>query len=248
MKIPANNPLQHNWNIIRLDEVGSTNVYARSLGPWQAVVARWQTRGRGRHGRAWHSAEGGLWFSAVFPVPEQRDASELTAFSLCMALAIVEWLATLRVESRVRWPNDILIGDRKLAGVLVELCLPNRMIVGIGINVRNDLSLLPADLETPATRLADHSIDVPETHTILTEILKSMARQWDCFANTGFTEAREALNERWQDGRLVELETEQGLLVGRFVGVNEIGWPVLRFDDGGWRVVRGPDVRRLREI
>jgi BirA family biotin operon repressor/biotin-[acetyl-CoA-carboxylase] ligase len=239
---------QPNWMITRLEEVDSTNDYARLLKPWEAVAARAQTAGRGRHGRTWHSAHGGLWFSAVFPAPKGRDTSELTAFSLCMALAIVEWLASRGVEARVRWPNDILIGDRKLAGLLVELLLPDRIIVGVGMNVGNDLALLPPDIETPATRLADHNITLPDTTIMLVEMLETMTRAWHQFARTGFTQAREALNERWHAGRFVELEMEGGVCAGRFVGVNEQGWPVLRLEDGGWCVVRGPDVRRLREI
>ncbi len=236
------------WKIIRLEEVDSTNVYARSLGPWQVVVARTQTGGRGRHGRTWHSPEGGLWSSAVFPTPLGRDISELTAFSLCMALAIVEWLDSRGVQARVRWPNDILVDDRKLAGLLVELLLPDRMIVGIGMNVSNNLALLPPNLETPATRLADQITELPDTNILLPELLQSMTGAWHRFAEAGFAEARETLNARWQTGQLVELDMETGVCAGHFVGVDEQGWPVLRFDDGGWRVVRGPDVRRLREI
>lgn len=140
-----------------LEEVDSTNRLARAWALEGApegalVVARRQTAGRGRRGRAWHSPEGGLWLSVVLRPPA------LEGLSLAMGLAVARTCRELGVEAEIRWPNDVWAGGRKLAGVLAEGHstggADDFAIAGLGINANLHSSHFPPELEGTATSLA----------------------------------------------------------------------------------------------
>jgi BirA family biotin operon repressor/biotin-[acetyl-CoA-carboxylase] ligase len=142
-----------------LAAVDSTNDYVRRFIPQRrprVVLAAAQTAGRGRFGRFWHSPAGaGLYVSyLVFP---EWDASRSPLLNVVASLAVVRTLRRLssRLDLRIKEPNDVLVGGRKIAGILVELAtLGTRIdwaVVGIGVNVGQ--TAFPEDLPS-ATSLA----------------------------------------------------------------------------------------------
>jgi BirA family biotin operon repressor/biotin-[acetyl-CoA-carboxylase] ligase len=137
--------------------IGSTNDRALDLatggsGALTVVVAEEQTAGRGRRGSAWHSPRGsGLWMSVVLPT------TPLPHVPLLVGLAVAE--AVERAAGAVRdpfvgikWPNDLLVGPRKLGGVLCEAA-PGGVVAGIGLNVRTPSGGFPEELARLATSL-----------------------------------------------------------------------------------------------
>jgi len=124
------------------------------------VVAREQTAGRGSRGRSWHSPVGGLWLSWLC---RSRLPVGPEVLSLRAGLAVAHALERLGglPPVRLKWPNDVMIGERKVGGILCEARWqgdrPAWIAVGIGMNVRNGL---PAEVEAHATRLADYRDDV----------------------------------------------------------------------------------------
>lgn len=162
------------FKIVRLDSVDSTMTSALGRPPGSVVVAEEQTAGQGRQGRTWHSARGvGLYCSIVLEMPQPAPV-----LTLALGLAAKDAIErTAAVPCDLRWPNDVLIGERKVAGVLVQLH-DTTAIAGIGINVGH--ASFPPDLAPLATslRLAtgrDHSreillanlLDGVETYTAL---------------------------------------------------------------------------------
>ncbi len=141
--------------LVRVEEVESTNDVARQMATGglpegATVVAGRQTGGRGRFGRAWISPRGGLWCSLV--LRPGMDAG-WGLLSLAAAVAVAEAVDLVAgVQSTIRWPNDVLIGGRKVAGVLIE-ATSDAVVVGIGINANVDPDARPHDLRTPATSL-----------------------------------------------------------------------------------------------
>lgn len=151
----------------RVDEADSTMTLARrlldeGLTDPIAVIARKQTAGYGRNGRRFQSPEGGLWMTLALPLP----TAELIApagFRAGVAIACVvdQRLRTPRADDaslRIKWPNDILINDRKLCGVLGETHSTHGLdwlLVGIGMNVNNPPEELAAPLRRPATSLSE---------------------------------------------------------------------------------------------
>lgn len=120
------------------DSVDSTMDAARSLyekGKEFVVVARLQTKGRGRLGRKWVSNEGGLWLSVVW---ESVSKEVLDYLFLITAKAVVDTLKNLGIESKIKLPNDVYVENKKIAGILIENTSEN-VIIGVGINVNNPL-------------------------------------------------------------------------------------------------------------
>ena len=144
--------------------IGSTNDRALELAaggapPFTVVVAEEQSRGRGRRGAAWHSPPGsGLWMSVVLPVlsvsqvlPPRPPPGYLP---LLLGLAVAQAIeaATGAVAVGIKWPNDLMLGARKVAGILCESA-GGAAVAGIGINVRAPRGGFPDDLRGTATAL-----------------------------------------------------------------------------------------------
>jgi BirA family transcriptional regulator, biotin operon repressor / biotin---[acetyl-CoA-carboxylase] ligase len=127
-------PSHAGWTLHVVASADSTNRLARTFAPWHAIRADVQTGGYGRTGRTWISDAGGLWLSAVLPCPGPRERWEV--LPLAVGHALISALTGLGAASlRLRWPNDILSGRRKLAGLLVERHDAHTAVVGIGINI-----------------------------------------------------------------------------------------------------------------
>ncbi len=147
--------------LIRLDEVASTMEAAHAAAATgadhgTAIVARRQTVGRGTRGRVWASDVGGLWCSIVTR-PRRTDALEALSLRVGLVLATaIELAFPVLPRLEIKWPNDLLIDRRKLAGILCEARWSGAtcqwVVIGLGVNVTNDL---PDQLRAASTRLVD---------------------------------------------------------------------------------------------
>lgn len=137
------------FDIIRLDTVGSTNTYISTLPPdtraGTAVIAREQTGGRGQRGNSWESEPGSNLTMSVLLRPNQVSAREQFMVSEAVALAVARTASRFaggRQQVKVKWPNDIYAGDMKISGILIENALRGmtieRSIAGIGLNVNQE--------------------------------------------------------------------------------------------------------------
>ncbi|MEI7731990.1 MAG: biotin--[acetyl-CoA-carboxylase] ligase [Verrucomicrobiota bacterium] len=143
------------WTLHEYADVSSTSDLAATLPPWHAVRADHQQRGRGRWRRPWVSDVGGLWITAVLPTGP--DLKPWRVFPLAVGLAVVDFVRSVGVANvRLRWPNDLMVGNRKLAGLLLEEPRPGLVLAGIGINITNQPETADAALHGITTRLTDH--------------------------------------------------------------------------------------------
>lgn len=131
--------------IYRFDILGSTNDQARNpiYKEGDVVIAERQTAGRGQRGHSWESAEGeNLTFSLILE-PKFLPVNEQFLLSEVLALGLVDTLAEYGIEARIKWTNDIYVGDRKIVGMLIENSLGGgclaRTIAGIGLNVNQEV-------------------------------------------------------------------------------------------------------------
>jgi BirA family biotin operon repressor/biotin-[acetyl-CoA-carboxylase] ligase len=144
------------------DTVTSTMDIARKLArqgreEGTVVVAGTQTHGRGRSGPEWFSPRGGAWFSVLLRPPIEAERSHRAVFlaGLCVRTALKE---LCDLDTIIRWPNDILFGGRKLAGVLgkgIQADDTFYSIVGVGVNTNFSVSALPEELRNEATTTLD---------------------------------------------------------------------------------------------
>ena len=234
------------WQLASYDSLASTSDLARTLPAWNAVCARRQTAGRGRFGRRFVSDDGGLWISAVLPAGE--DAARWTGFSLMVGNHLLRMLTRLGVpEARLRWPNDLMAGNKKLAGLLIEQGTRETLTVGLGLNVRNspwekDMSLRPA-----ATRLADLLSETPALPELAVHVLDALADAHEAMLSGGFPAAVEEFNARLEP-RMVEIALlEGGTACGQFIGLDPDGNLRLVDPSGNLRIIAHPQVERLLE-
>lgn len=191
------------YRLIALDRVDSTNDEARrriaadgEIDLW--VVAAEQTKGRGRRGRTWVSARGNLFCSLVLaPHVPMAEAAQL---SFVAALAVHDALRAIlpdRAHLRCKWPNDILLGGKKLAGILLE-AVPggdgngDRVIIGIGVNIAD----FPADVEFPATSLKAEGFGEADVGGVLQATAQFLADWRATWRTSGFAAIRQAWKDR----------------------------------------------------
>ncbi len=129
-------PNKNEWNIEKFDEVTSTNDVAKQMAGYNndklIIVADSQTDGRGRRGNKWISQKGNLFFSQLFV--SQVNVSHLVFVS---SLSLVEAIKSFfpKADITIKWPNDILLNEKKIAGILIEITDNEMIIVGIGVNM-----------------------------------------------------------------------------------------------------------------
>lgn len=256
MDTALDTPLLHSagrpvaWRLSVLPETASTNIIAARLPAWHAVRATVQTDGRGRTGRHWVSDTGGLWLSAVLPCPGPREP--WATLPLAAGWAIISALSSLGArELRLRWPNDIMAGNRKLAGLLVERHNADTAVVGIGLNVFNEPETAEPALRNATLRLADivplgnRSID-----DIAMLVLRSLAEAHERLARDGFAPIATDLNHAWTEPRLVALTLagSTAAVIGLFLGIDSHGHLRLRARDGHIHTYDSHRVALLREL
>ncbi|MBI1208261.1 MAG: biotin--[acetyl-CoA-carboxylase] ligase [Azospirillum sp.] len=229
------------YRLVAFDRVGSTNDEARRFardGAADGVMiwARSQDSGRGRRGRSWVSTEGNLFCSLVLrPQCPMAVAAQLSfVAALAVADAVAAALPTDRAP-RLKWPNDVLVGGRKVAGILIEAEADSSgglgwVVVGLGVNVHQ----FPADTEFPATALAVEGAVGVSAESLLGAFAARFHFWRRCWAAEGFPRIRTAwLAVAEGLGREVDVRLANETLHGRFVDLDSDGALVLELAGGG---------------
>lgn len=242
-------PRSEGWTVHLLGEIGSTNSAARSLPAWHALRARIQTDGRGRTGRPWTSDDGGLWLSAVLPCPGTRP--KWAILPLAAGWAIVGALRELGARDlRLRWPNDIMAGPRKLAGLLVERYHTDTAVIGIGINVFNSPESADPALGGVTARLADLVSGGYTLDDVARLVLRSIGRAHALIHDDRFREIADDLNLQWAKPRevAVTLTERNQKFTGSFHGIDENGRLRVTTERFGCRAYDAAQIALLREL
>ena len=214
------------YDRIQHDTLDSTNNEARRLadageaGPvW--ITAAHQTAGRGRRGRIWESGQGNL--AATLLLRPQAPASIIGQLSFAAALAAAEMAAHFapRAVITVKWPNDVLAGGCKLAGILLENdSKAGWLAIGIGVN----LTSFPQGTEFPATSLAQLDITAPSPDAALTVLAARFAHWYDLWMSQGFESVRTAWLARAQQlGGPIRARLPHEVYEGVFEGIDDSG-------------------------
>jgi BirA family biotin operon repressor/biotin-[acetyl-CoA-carboxylase] ligase len=238
------------WRIRRFDEIDSTNRYVLDAARDGAeaglvVVAEHQRAGRGRRGRSWTAPAGSSLLMSVLLRP-RLAADEVQVVTMAAAVALVDAVrAVAGVDADLKWPNDLLVGDRKLAGLLAEADITGSgtvraVVVGIGCNVHWDG--FPAELDAYATacdREAGRRID---RSALLDAFLTAFASRIDTLETVrGDYRARLATL-----GRAVRVELADATVEGIATDVDGHGRLVVQPEEGPPVVVAAGDVVHLR--
>lgn len=235
------------WTLRHYRSAGSTNDICRELPAWTVVRADVQTKGRGRFGRAFVSGPGGLWISAVMPTT--GGAQNWAGFSLRVGACLLRYLKSLGIPSaRLRWPNDLMCGPLKVAGLLIEQPSTGMLIVGLGLNITNEPWADDAGLRSTATNLAEW-IKPPDLTTVAHGALDALSSAHREMLLGGMAAAIEELNLAWEVPSPVEIQLTTGEIVqGLFKGLDAEGHLQVLGERGFTRRIEHPSVGRLREI
>ena len=221
--------MQINFKITHLESVDSTSNYVATafaqgkIGHGSVILADNQTSGRGQREATWQS-EGGLnlLFSFLL-IPDNMSASDGQSLMHCTTLALVELLKSFGVKAQIKWPNDIFVGDKKMAGILIENQLSgtriSRSIVGVGLNINQ------ADFgELNATSLYLETGRYVDLKEVLLRFLVQFNEQWLLLCTNNIRQLKSAycslllgLNET------ITFEDANGEFSGVIRGVDELG-------------------------
>jgi len=223
--------------------IDSTNRYLLSERPaveGVVAVADEQTAGRGRHGRTWTARPGAALLVSVLLRP-QLSSERAHLVTLAAAVAASDALQTVAgLDARVKWPNDIVVHDRKIAGILAEANRAGTVVVGMGMNVRVD-AFPPelADLATAVDLMADRPVDRPD---LLVAWLRAFDLQLD--RTNSVVDAAAARSATL--GRRVRAELARTQVCGTASRLTDEGFLVILTDDGAEHILTAGDVIHLR--
>lgn len=233
--------------------VGSTMDAAHRLARAGAiegtlVVAESQTHGRGRAGRSWASPPGqGIYCSLILrPRVIAAQMHHMTLLAAIVAARTIEQATHLKPS--IRWPNDLLIKDKKVGGILTESSMErgsvDYVVVGIGLNVNGTRAELP-DIATSLAVASHHPVD---RLAVLRALLQTWERWYDRWKAQGFDPVRRAFAERCATlGRTVRVQLRGAARVGQAEQIDEDGGLVVRWESGLEDVIHAGDVELLQE-
>lgn len=223
-----------------LDEVDSTNdEAARELAAGRptpfVVLAREQTKGRGRRGRVWHSEKNGNLY-ASFAFRPRVPPARMATFTLWMGVNLCELIANFtHLTPGIKWPNDILFGDRKAGGMLTEARIDadqiRDLVFGLGLNVNGVSAKWPAELARRAVSLAEESAAPLDLNQFTAALIGRVMLAYDQFVDA---EHANSFADLWQKYDLL-----RGRPVSLLQGTERIAGTAAGIDDEGSLLIRG---------
>ena len=241
--------------LICFRETESTNMVAFRMAEEGAeegtvVVAEAQLQGKGRLGRRWESPTGvNLYCSLILRPPFlPTQAPQLTFLSAVAVARAIEASTTL--QPAIKWPNDVLVEGRKVAGLLIEMSAEiekvHFVVLGIGVNINMTRNQFPADLRHPATSLALETGGEISRLEFTRALLTALDDTYDILLTRGY----DAIRDEWLSrcsimGREVRITFQESATVGMVMGIDEDGALLLRLHDGRMERILAGDVTIL---
>jgi BirA family biotin operon repressor/biotin-[acetyl-CoA-carboxylase] ligase len=241
--------------ILRFDSLPSTNLEAARRALEGApeglcIVASEQTSGRGRLERNWVSPKDAGVYCSIILRP-QMDQVVWPLLTLMTAIAVHDALLdAYGLEADIKWPNDILVNEKKLCGILaetVETPMGRAVVVGIGINLTN--KSFPSELDRIATSIQAATTEAPDLETVLTALVRAFAGNYQVLQNP---DGPEEIVRRWsarssyRQGKPIQVTDSNETFNGITRGLERDGALRVETEDGQIRIVRAGDVASVR--
>ncbi len=233
-------------------ETGSTNEDAKYLGEegmdhGSLVVAEKQTEGKGRRGRSWESPAGNNIYMSLLLRPD-FSPDKASMLTLLMALAVADTISQLHTELKVgiKWPNDILVNDHKVCGILTEMdaepdCI-NHVVIGIGINVNQ--TEFPEELGNIATSLRLEKGDHVDRASLILGVMEMFEYYYGIFVEHQDVSAFVSVYDGYlvNRGKEVRVLDPKGEYNGVAEGINDSGALIVNLPDGSARAISSGEV------
>ncbi|MBN2635607.1 MAG: biotin--[acetyl-CoA-carboxylase] ligase [Prolixibacteraceae bacterium] len=231
---------QNNKKIIVVSEVESTNNYANRLILSEAaedgtvVLAHYQTRGKGQLGNSWESEPDKNLLMSLIWFPKFLPATQQFLISKVVSLAITDVIQNYVEDCTIKWPNDIYIGNKKLAGILIENSVKGSnlftSIIGIGMNINQEQFISDAPNPVSLKQVTGNSYEIS---VVLEEILKRLDFWYKKLMNKNLQEIDETYFSRLYRSKQWSLFSEPGKspFEGRITGIGKFGQLQLQLRD-----------------
>jgi len=244
-------------SILYFRTLTSTNDFAkllaaRNVKEGTVVVAETQSSGKGRLGREWVSPGGGLWSSTILrPLMQPKDAAKLTLLGSVAVAKTVNKLYELKAE--IKWPNDILINQRKLCGILTEGEIRGEKlrfaVLGFGVNANFSLEALPKHLRESATTLEEQLGKKISREILLCSLMQNVEAYYDMLSNGKF----ETILNDWRKlsgflGSYVKIVSCREKIEGWAVDLDDDGALIVRLKDQTTHRVLSGEVARIVQV
>ena len=210
-----------NYHYLHFDEIDSTNNYLKNsyqlLDNFTFVATDYQSKGKGRNDRVWQSLKGlNLMFSVLIKDPKLLEESK--ALSIMSAIEIAKLLESYQIDNvSIKWPNDVLVNNKKICGILLEGQLPNYLVIGIGLNVNQ--KEFPSNLRRPATSISNELNKDLDLEVIKETLFPNIINNFDKLNKdeylSYFKQHNYLLNKR------VKVNINQQLFIGEVVGIDD---------------------------
>jgi BirA family biotin operon repressor/biotin-[acetyl-CoA-carboxylase] ligase len=203
------------------------------------VIAEKQTSGYGRVKRVWNSNPGGLWFSMLLkPVLHPEESAKL---ALILSIALKQTFDLYKVNAKIKWPNDILINNKKIAGIIIEMYaeqdIINWIVAGIGVNINNQLPKELKEISISLKEIMNKEIDRTE---FICEFFINFEKLYSSFKKDGFKQfLKEYNNNLLYKNKCVKIDTGYNTITGINLGVDENGMFVINAKNGIKKIISG---------
>lgn len=248
--------LLNDYHLLSFDTLDSTNEEGKRLakagGAHGAVIwAKKQTSGKGRMGRVWISQDGNLFVSIL--LKPQKPLAELSQLSFVAAVAVVEALEAVFEKSHTlacKWPNDVLLDGKKLAGILLE-SFPCEVdgkqwvVVGVGVNIDSH----PEDVQYPSTCLTEAGVELVSAKIVLSRFVHHFIECYNEWDNKGFAHIRKRwLALAWGMKKEVTARLPDGDITGIAQEINAGGSLILKDKKGKLHTIHAGDIFPAEEV
>jgi len=225
-------------------ELGSTNIIAKEkalrreegVNEGTVIIAERQSAGKGRLGRKWFSPEGGIWLSIIlYP---QLSPSYISLITLMTAVVVVKAIKRYtQIKAQIKWPNDILINNKKVCGILTEMSaeldMINWIVIGIGINANIDYREFPEDIKKSSISLKEILGKEISRVRLVQIFLKEFERYYELLKRWEIS----LILKEWKLyshtlGKKIKVNIGEKVVTGEAIDINEKGALILKKKDG----------------
>jgi len=243
-------------NLLVFDELDSTNSTAKDLAHYGAeegtiVIARTQNQGRGRFDRIWQSPEGGIYLSFILRPRISAEKTSLLPF--VAALALTKTIESYGLHATIKWPNDVRVNGKKIAGILLESEVIgdtiNYVVVGIGMNLNIEITHFSTDIQPRSTSMI-HELGNPVDYH---EFLRAFFIQFWSFYKLFIEQQYDRIIDEWKNhtdtlGKTIRVQTATETLQGIASDIDQSGFLLLRTESGETKKIMSGDCLYFDEL
>lgn len=227
------------YNIISKEELASTNEYmslllhSKEVDDRSVIVCNKQTSGKGQKGNFWEAEEGkNLTFSLLYK-PFELMAMDQFTISIIISLGICDYLKEKAIDNvKIKWPNDIYVGDNKVCGILIEHEISgeylNSSICGVGLNINQEEFKSSAPNPVSLINITNQKYSLEQELLILLDCIE---RRYITIEDNRDLLWKDYKNYLYRFNKVYKYKTEDGIIEGKIVGVNKYGQLLLKTKD-----------------